>query len=386
MAQYFLKDLPAAIDAYKKALAINPQYAGAWNELGIALANQKDLPAGIDAYSKAIDLDPNFAEAHCNLGILLRDHGDFAAALKPLQKGHDLGSRRPGWPYPSAAWVKQCKQLLALEQKLPAVLQGEAASAGDLLALADLCQRYKKRYRDSAALFSKALAAEPQLAEDLGRGYRYNAACAAALAYVGKGVGIDKIEAKKKTTLSQQAREWLQADLTARARLLEKNPFVAVRIQHDIQHWQRDADLAGLRDEKELAKLPADERAAWQKLWGEVEALSRQARASYTQTEHKGQLSEKVREQPYPLKMSAGKTYMIDMESPQFDTYLRLEDDKGKVVAENDDISKDNLNSRIIFPAPKDGSYRIVATSFEQRGSGNYIITIREFNPRKKPH
>ncbi|HYT89064.1 MAG TPA: PPC domain-containing protein [Gemmataceae bacterium] len=60
--------------------------------------------------------------------------------------------------------------------------------------------------------------------------------------------------------------------------------------------------------------------------------------------------------------MLAGKTYVIDMSSPQFDTYLRLEDDKGKVVAENDDISPTNLNSRIVFTAPKDGAYRIVAT------------------------
>ena len=64
--------------------------------------------------------------------------------------------------------------------------------------------------------------------------------------------------------------------------------------------------------------------------------------------------------------------------------YLRLEDDKGKVLAQNDDISyPDNLNSRIIFTAQQDGSYRIVATSFQQRGTGNYTIPIRAFTPKK---
>ena len=82
--------------------------------------------------------------------------------------------------------------------------------------------------------------------------------------------------------------------------------------------------------------------------------------------------------------MTAGKTYMIDMTSAQFDTYLRLEDDKGKVLAKNDDISDENLNSRIIFSCKEDGNYRIVATSFKQRGTGAYAVVIREFAPKKK--
>jgi hypothetical protein len=40
-----------------------------------------------------------------------------------------------------------------------------------------------------------------------------------------------------------------------------------------MQHWQKDAALAGVRDQDALAKLPADERAAWEKLWADVGAL-----------------------------------------------------------------------------------------------------------------
>jgi len=326
---------------------------------------------------------PDYPEAHCNLGHALRDQGDFAAALKALQKGHELGQRQPGWSYPSAAWVKHCQQLVILEQKLPAVLKGGAAEAGELLALADVCQRYKKRYRDSAALFTKAFAKEPRAAENLDRAYRYNGACAAALAAAGKGIGADKLDVKVKTGLRQDALQWLEADLAARARFFQKNPLLAIRIIDDLQHWQKDPDLAEVRDDKELAKLAEEERAAWQKLWTEVAALSKQARAAYTQTEHKGQLSVKEREQSHPLKMTAGKTYMIDMTSAEFDTYLRLEDDKGKVLAENDDISDENLNSRIIFNCKEDGNYRIVATSFQQTGRGAYVLIIREF-PSKR--
>ena len=42
-----------------------------------------------------------------------------------------------------------------------------------------------------------------------------------------------------------------------------------------LKHWQGDPDLAGVRDEDAVAKLPADEREACQKLWADVAALLR---------------------------------------------------------------------------------------------------------------
>jgi len=72
---------------------------------------------------------------------------------------------------------------------------------------------------------------------------------------------------------------------------------------------------------------------------------------------------------------------VIDLTSRQFDTFLRLEDAKKKVVAENDDIDTraNNLNSRLAFTPKEAGAYRIVATSFEQRGVGAYTLVIREW-------
>jgi hypothetical protein len=160
-------------------------------------------------------------------------------------------------------------------------------------------------------------------------------------------------------------------------------PLVALRIVDDLQHWQKDPDLAVVRDDKELDKLAGEQRANWQKFWTQVAALSKQARLAFSQTEHQGQLSDKEREQTVPLKMTAGKTYIIDMSSAQFDTYLRLEDDKGEVLAKNDSISPENLNSRIIFNCKEDGNYRIVATSFQQAGRGAFVLIIREFQNKR---
>ena len=64
------------------------------------------------AYRKAIALKPDHAESHCNLGMALWKQGKLAAALMSLERGHELGSRRKDWRYPSAEWVRECRQLL----------------------------------------------------------------------------------------------------------------------------------------------------------------------------------------------------------------------------------------------------------------------------------
>ena len=45
-----------------------------------------------------------------------------------------------------------------------------------------------------------------------------------------------------------------------------------------LKHWQDDSDLASVRDQAALAKLPADERDGWKALWANVDALLAKAR------------------------------------------------------------------------------------------------------------
>jgi thiol-disulfide isomerase/thioredoxin len=80
----------------------------------------------------------------------------------------------------------------------------------------------------------------------------------------------------------------------------------------------------------------------------------------------------------HPVKLQGGTTYTIDMEGKNnFDTLLRLEDANKKELANDDDGGK-GLNSRIVFKAPEDGLYRIIATSFAPAAQGEYTLTVRE--------
>ena len=120
----------------------------------------------------------------------------------------------------------------------------------------------------------------------------------------------------------------------------------------------------------------------------DIFTISPSARSSFTLVEHMGQLSAAEKQTYHPLKMIAGKSYVIEMSSTDWkalDPLLRLLDQDGKVVAENDDISYPaNMDSRIMFTPSASGAYRIVATSFLQRGIGVYTITIREFAVKKE--
>jgi hypothetical protein len=136
-----------------------------------------------------------------------------------------------------------------------------------------MCHRYKKLYAAAVRLYSGAFTADPQLAEDLPSANRYNAACAAALAGCSQGSDAGDLNGKERTHLREQALGWLRADLIQWGKLLESAPKQARARVRQLERWQKDADLASVRDAEALAKLPEAERHALQQLWSEVAQL-----------------------------------------------------------------------------------------------------------------
>jgi serine/threonine protein kinase len=104
------------------------------------------------------------------------------------------------------------------------------------------------------------------------------------------------------------------------------------------------------------------------------------------ETKRKGSLTDAKAEAAHDVKLTAGKIAVVELQSKQFNMYLRLQDAKGKLLAENDviDAASKNLNSRILFMPKDDGVFHIIATSFEQRGRGEYEIIIREYSAKKR--
>jgi tetratricopeptide (TPR) repeat protein len=64
-----------AIAAYRRALAVNADLATAWNGLAMALAKAGDMPGAVDAARRYVALDPDEPLAHTSLSILYQQQG-----------------------------------------------------------------------------------------------------------------------------------------------------------------------------------------------------------------------------------------------------------------------------------------------------------------------
>jgi tetratricopeptide (TPR) repeat protein len=240
--------------------------------LGNALSEKGDVEGAIREYQVAIQINHELAEAHSSLVDALVRQGHFADALTAFKRGHELGSQNPGWPHPSALWGRNAERFVALEEKLPKLLKGEAqpADAGEQLVLAYWCRLHNRLYASAARFYAQAFAAQPELAANLETGDRYSAARAAALAGCGQGEDAARLHDRERARLRNQALDWLCADLALRAKqAASSRPEERVAAQKALDHWRKDTDFAGLRGDA-LHKLPEAEREAWRKLWAEV--------------------------------------------------------------------------------------------------------------------
>jgi serine/threonine protein kinase/tetratricopeptide (TPR) repeat protein len=257
---------------------LNPERAAqAHMMLGAHLETKGDVEGAIREYQAGIRIDPKHYGCYRDLGPALQRQGRLAEALRVFENCYDVvPESNANLRRLVADRVLQAERLVELDAKLPKVLKGQVAPAhpGEGVRVGWLCHRPCKQLNAAAARFyAEAFAAEPKLAEDLGAQYRYNAACAAALAGCGQGKDTGQSDDKERVRLRRQALEWLRADLAVWAnRMHSGKADDRAAGQQALRHWQLNPDFVGVRGAT-LAKLPEAERRPWQKLWADVNAL-----------------------------------------------------------------------------------------------------------------
>jgi hypothetical protein len=148
------------------------------------------------------------------------------------------------------------------EEKLPAVLRGELRleNSHEFRELAEYCALFEKRYVLAARFADKAVEANPALTASTPTVNEF--AAWAVKAAEGKGTDAADLTPEERTRLRRQALAWLR-DAVARQPKSERSILAAV--------LQSNPGLRPVRDAKELAKLPPDERAEWQKFWADLQ-------------------------------------------------------------------------------------------------------------------
>jgi tetratricopeptide (TPR) repeat protein len=90
------QDWVAAAEAFRRAIALRPAFADAWNELGFALRHQARYAESLDAYGEALRLRPDFPEALEYLGEAYVKLGRLDDARRVLERLRPLDAARAG--------------------------------------------------------------------------------------------------------------------------------------------------------------------------------------------------------------------------------------------------------------------------------------------------
>jgi hypothetical protein len=161
----------------------------------------------------------------------------------------------------------------------------------------------KRLHATAARCAAEAFRTDPQWADNLQQQYRNGAACSAARAAARKTKDARVMPDRVVLKLRRQAYRWLRADLSAWTRLVAAGQVGRSRLERILRHWQKDADLAGLRDKEALAKLPAEERAAFEKFWADV-AVLKSAKAN---NQRPGVIEQPLEKRPMREQSQLGK-------------------------------------------------------------------------------
>jgi serine/threonine-protein kinase len=312
-----LAALPSAVYTAQLHLARNLAAAGRWEEavdvlqagtnrhevisaypceLGIILLSHGKPEEAVSAFQEAAERNAADPVIWDGLAGSLLDLGRIAEARAAVESSLKLPVAKDAERRALRRQLDLCDSLAPIEDTLPAILAGKERpdEAPTQRALAEWCLKHKRLTATAADLYASAFAAQPSLADDLEAGNRAHAARAAAMAGCGVGEDATQLDERRRAELRRQALDWLTAEHDAWAeRHRIGKPGIRTAAASAARSWLTSKDLACVRDERPLARLPAEEARAWQALWEKVATLAAadpaakfdQARAHVARTE-----------------------------------------------------------------------------------------------------
>jgi tetratricopeptide (TPR) repeat protein len=87
--------LSEAVEAYRKAAALVPDWTDAWLSLGAALYQTDQLDESVQAFREALRLEPENPRVHLHLGSVLCELGHMAEAVAHLRTATELDPKSP---------------------------------------------------------------------------------------------------------------------------------------------------------------------------------------------------------------------------------------------------------------------------------------------------
>jgi type II secretory pathway predicted ATPase ExeA/tetratricopeptide (TPR) repeat protein len=186
-------DLEGAVQAFRKVVSIRPDSEDAYRHLGVALWKQGELGEAVTAFRKAIALNPDDALAHHNLALALRDQGALDEAIEELRQVIALDPRDA---------IAQHNLGIALRDKgrtgdaIEAYRRAIELNPRDALAYRNLGAAFlsESRFDEAIYVLQQALFLtpdDPQIHNSLGFALRSTNRPEAAMAAFSKAIELD---------------------------------------------------------------------------------------------------------------------------------------------------------------------------------------------------
>lgn len=83
-------DLGKAVEEFKKAIEINPNYADAYHNLGNTYQQMGQIDAAVENYQKALSINPNLWQSYQNMAAISFNQGEFQKALENIKKALEI--------------------------------------------------------------------------------------------------------------------------------------------------------------------------------------------------------------------------------------------------------------------------------------------------------
>lgn len=152
-----LGDFTGAEEGFRTAIALSPNYSGAWSNLGFSLLRQSRLEEAAAAYARSEVLDPLSTTVKLNVGLLKMLTGDYENGLAAVERVRELAPEMPHIPAALTHWSKVYGRYDKAAQFVRDALEEDPDSVRALAGLADLYT--------SLGIWNKALAAAQRALE-----------------------------------------------------------------------------------------------------------------------------------------------------------------------------------------------------------------------------
>ena len=159
-----LEQFDLAIENYKKALLVKPDYADAFCNIGIVQQKKGELKTAIQNYKKAIKINPLHVRAHYNMGISYKTKGDpegaiacYKQAIK-LQPNHAEAYNNMGTAFSDVSKLQKAIDCFKRAVDFKPTYAEAHHNMGN--ALKEL-----KKFEEAIGAYNKALSLKPNQAE-----------------------------------------------------------------------------------------------------------------------------------------------------------------------------------------------------------------------------